>query len=782
MTVPLPSDFNLPLDLFPSFRRGQYELSEKVYLSDKRFNLLMAPPGCVSGETVIQVARGSGIKVSNKRQIRDEFDRQEGTRRRADIETYTRSLVDGRFALQVTPGVTYSGEKETYALTLKNGLYLRATPEHLILTSGGWKPLLSLSGADLVTCDSVIKGKDKRKPKPDYLTVQGLRYHPYASVSYSKRFTTRSTKEEGPRNKVALHRLVMDAALNRKGLEEFIWICRMKPEMASTLTFLSPYEFAVHHIDGNHRNNALENLEVLTHEEHASKHNPYQHLQVTPEWHQVKSIKKFGIEPTYDLQCSEENPNFVANGIVVHNSGKSLIHYVISQLYDLRTLTLVSTKSLADQILRDPFSHTEIRGHGNYLCASKIYDPTGELSDLRCMSRGYGCEYQSRVDQCLQSQNVLTNYAHWCSLARTGQVDRLGKFDLLICDEGHLIHDLLTDYVSVEIYEARLAYLLQQSIPQLSGNTIDSCWLTWLRETVYSLSRKRQSQSSQKEYIQQIDRLQSDLERVLLESSKHSWVVEHTEKTVKFSPVWSRAYTEKYLFRGIPKIVISSGTLLPETAPLLGVSKEDHSYFQVPSTFPAERRPFIYLPTCRVDFRMSEGHWRMLMSRVNQIIEDRLDRKGLIHGRSYDRCREIMERSLWREFMISHSSSRDKQEAVTKYLSSDSPAILVSPSVEEGHDFKGDACRYQILLKVPYTDTRSPVMKERVKQNKKYGYFKAAEKILQQYGRSNRSERDWSETFILDDHWEYFQRVVTFPDYFKKAWKVSRQVPEPINF
>lgn len=43
-----------------------------------------------------------------------------------------------------------------------------------------------------------------------------------------------------------------------------------------------------------------------------------------PEYSAVKSIEEIGIEDTYDITCFD-NPNFSANNIIVHNSGKSLL-------------------------------------------------------------------------------------------------------------------------------------------------------------------------------------------------------------------------------------------------------------------------------------------------------------------------------------------------------------------------------------------------------------------------------------------------------------------------
>jgi len=45
--------------------------------------------------------------------------------------------------------------------------------------------------------------------------------------------------------------------------------------------------------------------------------------QGIPDFVKIKSITKLTIEDTYDIECEEPYHNFVANGIIVHNSGKS---------------------------------------------------------------------------------------------------------------------------------------------------------------------------------------------------------------------------------------------------------------------------------------------------------------------------------------------------------------------------------------------------------------------------------------------------------------------------
>jgi hypothetical protein len=110
------------------------------------------------------------------------------------------------------------------------------------------------------------------------------------------------------------------------GLEftEYLDILLNEPERCKTLKYINPSIQTVHHKDGCHYNNSIENLELLPRQEHYFKHNNYTTFsQGVPKFSKVVDIKLVGEEDTYDIECEEPNHNFVANGIVVHNSGKT---------------------------------------------------------------------------------------------------------------------------------------------------------------------------------------------------------------------------------------------------------------------------------------------------------------------------------------------------------------------------------------------------------------------------------------------------------------------------
>jgi Rad3-related DNA helicase len=265
---------------------------------------------------------------------------------------------------------------------------------------------------------------------------------------------------------------------------------------------------------------------------------------------------------------------------------------------------------------------------------------------------------------------------------------------------------------------------------------------------------------------------------VIMPGMQTDWVAERTETGALFSPVWAHAYAEEYLFRAIPRVVLVSATLQPAAARYMGINPAQIDFREFASTFDPARRPLIYVPTTTVDRHMNEGQVRMWLSRIDGIVAGRLDRKGVIHTRSYERARLIVERSKHRAIMLTHTS-RTTRETVERFKRAKAPCVLVSPSVEEGYDFVGDLARYQILAKVPFIDMRSALMQARIKSDKTYANYVTALALIQQTGRGMRAEDDMCETLVVDDHFAWFGRAARafFPRWFRAAWRTETTIP-----
>ena len=101
------------------------------------------------------------------------------------------------------------------------------------------------------------------------------------------------------------------------------------------------------------------------------------------------------------------------------------------------------------------------------------------------------------------------------------------------------------------------------------------------------------------------------------------------------------------------------------------------------------------------------------------------------------------------------------------------PTVLLSPSMAEGVDLKGDASRFQVICKIPYPYLGDKLVKKRMNKWKWWYPLQTAKVIVQSVGRSIRNEDDHAITYILDAGWDYFfkKHNAVFPKDFKNCLK-----------
>ncbi len=524
-------------------------------------------------------------------------------------------------------------------------------------------------------------------------------------------------------------------------------------------------------------------------------------------------------EAVCELAASDKRFSLVS---LPTGGGKSLIAMALSRLLDARTLYVTGTKGLQHQVMTEfaAMGLVDIRGQNNYQCVA--LNPGGELSayghpsscgdgpchvGVKCSLRVGGCTYYDAVRRAGRASLVITNYAYWMTNNRYADPESLGAFDLLILDEAHSAPDALADFCSIRIDRADVTSLLEMRLPPLDDAqeswvdwakvAVDECrrrWVSTKEELSHPLSDKR-SLSRRLRRLTDLGRGLKELANahkwrrgepaapdVWIPGAATDWVAEKTDDGALFSPVWAHAYAEEYLFKGIPRIVLLSATLQPAVGRYLGIRPDASEFREFASTFDPRRRPVVWVPTTRVDRNMTEGQVRVWVNRIDALIDRRLDRKGIVHTRSYDRARVLLERSRHSRVMLTHTT-RTTRDVVERFKRASAPCVLVSPAVSEGFDFPYSECAYQIIAKVPFVDSRSPLLQARHRSDKTYINYLTALELIQQCGRGMRAADDTCENLIVDDHIEWFwpaaNKQKLFPDWFKRAYRRTSGIPEP---
>lgn len=489
-------------------------------------------------------------------------------------------------------------------------------------------------------------------------------------------------------------------------------------------------------------------------------------------------------------------------------TGKTLITVATSLGLSARTLYLTVTKSLQHQLLND-FSSIglfNIIGHSNYSCANLSYDDDGELADLECKlkrqlsSNGNSqCLYANDISIVNERDIVSTNYAHYVQILKSDDPNKLGKFDLLILDEAHRVHDLLCDYVAIKLSINKVKSLLNINLPNIADDWFT--WLSWANEAREIAANKYKSIKSTANYSRRnlllITRLGKDLKRIIEEITPKSvanindkpdgadWIksTNYNRTIIQFTPVSAKSYTNKYLFNSMPRILLTSATIDKQDAIDLGIDLSDLDFIEIESSFPANRRPIIYIPTSpvpiRITSKISLAEFKLCINRLDSIIAPRRDdRKGLIQAISYERAIKIINSSANSDIMITHKqNAREKELALRHYKQSAKPCILVSPSFEEGEDLPFDLCRYLIWFKVPFLDSRDQRLEIRKLRDKTFSDRMVARRIIQGSLRGMRSMDDFCEIFFFDQLWTIFSKKPYFAKWFRQSFQFVNRLP-----
>lgn len=186
----------------------------------------------------------------------------------------------------------------------------------------------------------------------------------------------------------------------------------------------------------------------------------------------------------------------------------------------------------------------------------------------------------------------------------------------------------------------------------------------------------------------------------------------------------------------------------------MGLKREETVFIKLPPIYDPENKTVVMVGNHRLNFKsLKEQHViDDLKESVNMILTDALadEYKGLIILPSFAMGEMIVD-SVPKGMKVFHHKSGMKIDPIIKqFKECDKSAVLISPSIFEGLDFKDDYSRFQLLLKCPYPSLGDKRMKY-ISQNYPDVYrTMTLMKIVQGIGRSVRNKDDFAITFVLD--------------------------------
>lgn len=289
--------------------------------------ILGAASGCIAGEAELVVNRGGkGFRITMK-DLYEKFHGRLDQGKGWDLSIPT-CVSQGDFdAMTVRSGrisdVMYSGLKETVVVHTASypSKSIRLTTDHRVMTEKGWCPIGSLDVGDKILVNAGRRKNAALKAKSYYPMTCDLKGHPRAN---------RPFKKGGWR--VPRHIVVAEADMNGLAYEEYVARLRAGE---SDFAFVSDDQH-VHHVDHDTTNFELGNLQVLSAEEHRKLHAKPENVAERLAYQTIASMTPGGMTMTFDITMAEGGPHFIADNIVVHNSGKTM--FLINLMHRLTAL------------------------------------------------------------------------------------------------------------------------------------------------------------------------------------------------------------------------------------------------------------------------------------------------------------------------------------------------------------------------------------------------------------------------------------------------------------
>lgn len=465
--------------------------------------------------------------------------------------------------------------------------------------------------------------------------------------------------------------------------------------------------------------------------------------------------------------------------------GKSLLYVAVGQLAGGRTMILTSTKALQDQLVRDfeEIGLYDVRGKGAYDCTLPQLVPslahmvrrgstaaTAPCSwGFQCpLKEGGGCPYYDRVRLAKERELVVSNYDFWMYNADFPAVDTL------IMDEAHQSPGELSDFLSMRI-DSKCRHYFGGRVPQSEELDVWVDWGKWAAKEVQSrIERYRSNPPSD------LLDLGRQLGKFIL-LQKGEWVVEcFPDGSAQFDCINPESYGGLLWGRSARTLMVSA-TANSMTAKAIGI--QDARLWSAQSAFPIERRPvWVVDGAVQVSYRMEEAHKRMWVALIDRLLEQRCDRKGIVHTTSFERAKYLQTYSRFSSRLLLNESGTTR-DCVTQFKASKSPLVLVSPSITTGYDFPYEDCEFQVIGKIPFPDLRGKANKVKAQRNKEWAGYMAAQVMVQASGRGMRAADDQCETFIVDGNfgWWYRAHKKFTPKWWQEAvmWCDIGKLPPP---
>lgn len=462
-------------------------------------------------------------------------------------------------------------------------------------------------------------------------------------------------------------------------------------------------------------------------------------------------------------------------------------------MLDCSSLITTETKQLGSQYCQDfPFL-AEMKGRGNFKCALQAELSCDEglctLADFECTGKWGICPYYIKKSKATCSASVVTNASYFLHEANYASGEVCSGRGFLVVDEGHLLENALMNFVSISLSKRSLR-AVGVDLPDFRSS-VDA--RDWAIKTHPLVSEK--ANVLEPNVGENVDKIRALLRHRRMVGRLKSLATIHPAKWFLapdltgyiLRPFFIGEFVSGLVFKHADRVLMMSATFLsPKVmSRILSVDLKDIGWHQMNSNFSPDRRPFNYIPLVRINRKAGTESYDKLAAGVDEILQRHSNQKGVVHTSSFKVASEILSRTRYESRFITHRRSSQRRggglsrdEAIQKFLHTNQPLVLISPSAGLGLDLHDDKARFQIIAKVNFANLGDPLIRLRQKRDPEWYSWMAVAATVQAYGRSTRHIKDWSTTYLVDASFNNLLNRYPhlFPFWWKEAYRRSSSI------
>ncbi len=410
-----------------------------------------------------------------------------------------------------------------------------------------------------------------------------------------------------------------------------------------------------------------------------------------------------------------------------------------------------------------------IRGKSNYTCILPGETST-QVNRAPCArERGFDCPVKHRCPYFSDRSIAANREIAAMTLAyfmQTAGSDVFGLRDVVVIDEAHGLSEWAEMYATLELSPSSVPVwdaCRPPAIERLSDaegyaerlRTVCGRRQEELRGKTELTPPEAEERDRLAELVRDIGWFLDDLRNP---ESPTTWVADQpdgAETTISIKPLDPARYLHHTVWDRGNKFALLSATILNKDAFCRGAGLDPDrvALVDVPHTFPLENRP-LYDVTCgKMTYERREETLPKVAETIVRLMAHHPDEKGLIHAHSYAIAEDLYERlrSLGVEGRIRGHDTENRDAALAGWKRDDEPDVFVSVKMEEALDLRGDLCRWQVLCKAPYPNTRDSRVAQRLEDGQWSWYYRTALRtVIQAAGRVVRAPDDYGATYLAD--------------------------------